>query len=123
MAAKLTLLNVVAVQEKVVGVEGLVAMRPIGLPVDVVGAALRYQYYLGGRGSPGVGVGVAGDGAELLQGSLGGAQDAVESETKLDVIHVHAIQGDVGLVTPAAVDAAPASVIIGNPAVPARAEG
>ena len=100
-AAELGLLVEVVVGD---GVGGAVVL--VGGAVKSVGAGLGDEADLRAGGAARVGVGVAGDDAELLDGVLGFAKDAEEGEAAKLVVVVDAVERDVALVGALAVDGA-----------------
>ena len=82
----------------------------VGRAVELVGSGLGDHADLGARGAAGVGVGVAGDHAELFDGILGCAKNTGEGKAVDLIVVVDAVDGDVALVGAAAVDGAAAAV-------------
>lgn len=78
--------------------------------MQVVGAALGHQGDLGAGGAAQLRAGIGGDGPEFFHRVERHSQHAGESRVVLLVVHVHAVERDVGLVVLAAVDR-PAAVI------------
>ena len=80
--------------------------------VKLVGAGLGHQRDVGARAAAGAGVAVGGGGAELFHGIEGDAQHAGEGRARVLIVHVGAVQRDVGLIGLAAVDRAAARIEI-----------
>ena len=96
----------------IIGAGNGVAVVLICRTMKIVGAGLGYQRHLRPGGAPGISVGVGGRDPELLHRIEGHGQDGGEGIAVHLVVHIHAVEGHVGLVAARAVHRAAAGIHI-----------